>query len=242
MQHLDKCETRGRPTLLAINDDLRQAIVFRPRCKQWSCPYCAQINRRLWVVRTYYGAEVLTDRQNELRFVTLTSHERLSYRATWQVWPKAWSILYNRAKRKQPDASYILVPEQHKDGRLHIHMLTNWTMPTRWWKDNARECGLGYIAEAEEPKSLAHAAWYIGKYISKQLDVTTWPKGFRRVRPAHNWPKTPPPGRPDGWRFEPAAPDKPLSHYVSYYGRGQGYGVWWADDKQAWRLIEELQP
>ena len=237
----DKCEARNRPQMMAINSSLKVAITFRPRCKQWRCPYCAQINKRLWTMKAYYGAEFLQDGEGEnLRFITLTSHERLTKRQSWQVWPKAWSKLYMRAKRIQSGASYILVPEQHKDGRLHVHFLATWDMSSRWWKDNARACGLGYMAESEQPRSLAHAAWYVGKYISKQLDTNQWPKGFRRVRPSHNWPKMPQAERPAGWKFFPVPAGDTLHHYVTAL-EGMHFDLWWADHRQAWSIIAEYQ-
>jgi len=239
----DKCDARNRPQMLAINNKAKQAIVFRPRCKQWRCPYCAQVNKRLWTMKAYYGAEFLQDGEGEpLRFITLTSHEKLSARQSWTVWPKAWAKLYMRAKRIQSGASYILVPEQHKDGRLHVHFLATWTMAERWWKDNARECGLGFMAESEQPRSLAHAAWYIGKYISKQLDTNQWPKGFRRVRPSHNWPKMQPAAKPKGWHFVMIDAGNPLSHYTNILQGTYDFRLWWADHKQAWEIIGEYSP
>ena len=227
--------------MLAINNRERVAIVFRPRCKMWKCPYCAQQNKRLWTMRAYYGAEFLQAEHEPLRFITLTSHEKLSARQSWTIWPKAWAKLYMRAKRIQSSASYMLVPEQHRDGRLHVHFLGTWEMSERWWKDNARECGLGYMAEAEQPRSIAHAAWYIGKYVSKQLDTNQWPKGFRRVRPSHNWPKMPSAERPKGWHFHVLGGDDVLQHYVKILEGGMHYQLWWADHRQAWSIIAEYQ-
>lgn len=83
---------------------------------------------------------------------------------------------------------YLLVTEKHKKGgRIHAHFLTNAQMNERWYKDNARACGLGYEAKVEPIESDGKAAAYVSKYISKSLGGQPLPRKFRRVRCTQNW-------------------------------------------------------
>lgn len=86
---------------------------------------------------------------------------------------------------------YLLITEEHKNGRLHAHFLSNAQMPTRWYKNNARQCGLGYEAKVEAVETDGKAAAYISKYIAKSLGGQSLPPHFRRVRCSQNWAELP---------------------------------------------------
>lgn len=188
------CVTPNRVYLVEVNHDLGLVRFMRPDCHLWACEECAEVNKRRWTAIVAegiksYQAEGLT----QWRFVTVTSHEALSsFNQTLYVWKRAYPKLYARLKRKQPDIKYVFLPEKHKDGRLHFHALISHPIETRWWKDNARSCGLGYKAESVEPLSIAKACFYVLKYITKSLQAgSSWPKHFHRVRVSRNWPKLP---------------------------------------------------
>jgi len=84
-----------------------------------------------------------------------------------------------------------------------MHGLISAGLSTRWLKDNARSCGFGYKAEAEEPLSVQLACYYCLKYITKTLQYgAQWPKSLHRVRTSHKWPKS-----PVSADFEPIAGD-----------------------------------
>lgn len=155
-------------------------------------------NARLWAFRAAYGLEVL---QTGLDFVTLTSHEKLTPARSIEVFGHAWNSL-NRRIARQGKAEYLLVPEQHKSGKLHIHMLTTAKLRKKWWKDNARSCGLGYQVEVEEISDPGKAAGYTLKYVTKGLESQAWPRSFRRVRTSRGWPQPPESALLDGWVFK----------------------------------------
>lgn len=160
----------------------------------WSCKDCAEINKRRWTAIVAHGIqEYQQNGINDWRFVTITSHEKLkTFNQTLYVWREAWPTLYARMKRKFPHLKYVYLPERHKDGRLHMHGLISGGITTRWLKDNARQCGFGYKAEAEEPLSVQLACFYCLKYITKTLQFgEQWPKTLHRVRTSHKWPKSP---------------------------------------------------
>lgn len=159
----------------------------------WSCPDCAEINKRRWVAITCEGIKYYQAQgQPDWHFVTITSagyHK--TFNATLLAFRKNWPKYYSRWKRASPNLHYVLLPEHHKDGRLHVHALTSADLSTRWYKDNGAECGLGYMNDARPLESLAKAAFYVTKYVTKSLGVHAWPKSLHRVRTSSKWPKTP---------------------------------------------------
>ena len=233
------CETRGRPFLKAFNPSKNVMIVFRPRCKQWGCPACAVINTKLWAARAHRGAFEFQNVGKTLRFLTLTSHENLTAAASLKVWPKAWKTLHTRANREGGHGAYLMVPERHKDGRLHMHAIVTWPMGKTWWKDNARESGLGFMADSEVIRHAGGAASYVTKYLMKSLQDDTWPPRWRRARPSRDWPKLDKAEKPEGWRFYPAQKNEPLDDMVLRHA-GDGNRVYILDHMSAWEVIEAI--
>lgn len=188
------CKTTTRPFLWAI--DGGTVITARPNCKMWKCPDCAEVNRRQWAQRIYQGVEQYQGQGDGFYFATMTSHEKLkAFDATVKVWPKVWTKLYARMKRVNPHLHYAMLPEQHEDGRLHMHAIisegfgcTSADDQGHWLKDNLRSCGGGYIADIRPLDGAALAAWYVTKYVGKSLGVLKWPENFRRVRVSNHWP------------------------------------------------------
>lgn len=132
-------------------------------------------------------------------FVTLTSNAKArGMRKSVWVWRHAWPKLYARAKRAAGAFDYCLLPEAHKDGTLHVHIITSAALTQRWYKDNAAECGLGYQSDCQPVRSAKQAAGYVTKYVTKGLRDANWPVGFRRVRVSRGWTKRPGKGMPDG--------------------------------------------
>lgn len=202
MSKTEGCEALGQPFVAARNDEQKAVIIYQPRCKKWSCAYCAEVNKAHWAIRCYHGAEVLQSQGRQLMFVTITCHEKLTVSQALYVWPKAWKKLSARiAYREGRGRAYIAIAEQHKTGKLHVHMISDWTFTNRWLKQNARNCGLGYMNEISPIETPKRAAWYVTKYLSKSLRILVWPKGFRRVNASQNWPKLPK-AELSGWEYD----------------------------------------
>lgn len=234
------CKTPNRPWMVAQNGNTKMAIFFQPTCKLWSCPYCAEINAKRWVLRGFAGVVSLREQGHEVDFVTITSHEKLSAAQTFRVFPLAWPKLYRRYKRaveSDDPRAFIAVPERHKDGRLHSHLLITGHLGTRWWKDNARACGFGYKASEDEIKTLGIAG-YISKYISKTLDEK-WPKGKRRVNTSRSWPPLPELPVNPGWSFSTMADDDKLTPVLGDLS-ANGYAIFGSTTANAWALLDDL--
>jgi len=140
-------------------------------------------------------------------FVTITSHEKLAtFAATEYVWQIAWSKLYDALKRRARRLEYMIVPERHKDGRMHVHALWTAEVSQKWLKDNARKRGLGYMSKVKFVDNQSSAARYVTKYIGKDIGEDA-PKGFRRVRTSQNWTQIPEPVTEQSalkWEYLPA--------------------------------------
>jgi len=237
----DLCQAPGRPYLFGLNHELKRAVYFQPRCKSWGCPACAKTNRELWSLRARHGAEVIQALNYHNNFLTITSHEKLDAAGSLAVWPKAWMKLSARARYKSGGFMYLGVPEQHKDGRLHFHAIESAGLGERWWKDNARECGLGYMAEEEIARTPQGAAFYVVKYVTKSIEYQEWPRGFRRVRTSQNWPKLPENEQAEGWTFKPLPVGMPLADKVAALLAG-GFVVEHLNHRSAWDYIKENSP
>lgn len=121
---------------------------------------------------------------------------------------------------------YIAVPEQHKNGVVHMHLIATYWSTQKWIKDAARKSGFGYIAHVRYVENGPSAAAYLGKYIGKDFIHLTWPKRFRRVRTSANWPRfdddTPPDEREHTTCFRLFDVEIEVDHWLL-----QGYDVQW---------------
>jgi len=200
-----ECISPLKITVVGINHDQKKAILFNPRCKSWDCPYCAEQNKQDWLLRGFRGAALLAQDGLELRFITLTSRPYATPTKSLYYFQQNWPKLVRRAayhtnKIDGKAWHFFLIPEQHKTGVLHAHMIATTYLKTKWWKDNAYKTGFGYMAKSDQIKEPALVVGYITKYLGKSIEYTQWPKGFRRVRTDRSWPKTPEIPTP-GWEW-----------------------------------------
>lgn len=185
------CQRAG--LLIGWDDENKRALVCRANCDTWACHECATRMSEKWGLRAVMGARKIQSQGDQLDFVTITSHEALqTFEATCRVWESAWGKLYNALKRQKQALEYIIIPECHKNGRMHVHALWNADVSKRWLKDNARRRGLGYQCEIRHVASAGRASEYVTKYIGKSLDYQ-YPARFRRVRCSNNWVDIPKP-------------------------------------------------
>lgn len=179
--------------LVGFDYAAKRALVARANCESWSCPECARRMAERWVLRAQIGVRKFQNEGRSIRFVTITGHEKLkTFEATQAVWREAWPVLYAAVKRRCPDLQYFMVPEKHKDGRMHVHILWTSDVSQRWVKDNARKRGLGYQAKVKTVENAGHAAKYVTKYVGKDLGENV-PKRTRRVAVSQGWPDIPEP-------------------------------------------------
>lgn len=195
------CEKAG--LLIGWDQAAKRALMARAQCDSWKCPECAVRMADNWSLRAEMGTRALINQGDRVDFITITSHEKLpDFQATERVWREAWGALYHAVKRQHHALAYMMIPERHKSGRMHVHGIWNAGVSQRWLKDNARKRGLGFQCKVINISHSGSAAKYIAKYIGKSLDSSA-PAHFRRVRVSNNWVVIPEPNTPlDGLRWE----------------------------------------
>lgn len=178
-----------------------------------------------WAFRAQLGVSQMVAAGDVVDFVTITSHEKLKdFAQTEHVWRSAWNKLYHALKRQKNDLQYMIVPERHKDNRMHVHAVWNAGVTERWLKDNARRRGLGHQAKVIHIGSERHIQKYITKYIGKGIGDDV-PDHFRRVRVSHGFPDVPSPDNPlCALRWEYVGTNGCL-HIVYEECEGKGYDL-----------------
>ena len=152
---------------------------------------------------------------------------------------KAWNKLNVRIKRASQHTDYFLIPELHQSGKLHFHALVDAELPKRWWKNNGRECGMGYQNDLQEVHEVGGVGGYLTKYLTKMLDGANFPKGFRRIRTSQTWPVVPDMPRPLGWEFKALGKNDSREKQATSY-QNFGYTVIFADAVAGWHWIEDF--
>jgi len=212
------CTADKLPVLVAYFADKKEYLMYQPRCKLWSCEPCANINRLLWQARIGYGYEYYNlIGIDGWRMLTITSHPRArTFEQCLHIWKNAWTRLSSRMRNQCPKFRYVLLPELHKDDRLHWHMVASGDITQRWLKDNSAACGLGYMAESTKIRETMEAIGYVSKYVSKSIYQTKWPSNMRRISTSQKWP-----GLPTDENFKEYDVDWEYLH--SYPPEGLGY-------------------
>jgi hypothetical protein len=198
------CQAKGRPFVIAYNVVDLSGFVYQPRCGKWNCPYCANLNRDEWAYTGVYGMTHLPPDNPPLKFVTITSRGYVSPAQSLIVFKLAWPRLIHRiAYHQDLRPQYLLIPEHHKSGRLHAHMMISSVHHSdHWWHDQAFASGMGFQATEKPVRDPANAGNYVTKELTKQLRGKAWPKGFRRVRLSLLWPRPPEKEPPPNWEYE----------------------------------------
>lgn len=188
-----QCTTENRPYLLGRHVDGGKNILYRPDCKLWTCPHCANVKAKQWQSRM--KGEMKLNTEFGWYFVTLTIKGATGdLERQVEIFRSAWDKFSKRLKRVvKRDLAYMLIPELSPEKkRLHAHMVINYDfgatiakrskkLKSAWLHDNLPACGFGYIYDIQRLEKIEYAAHYVTKYIGKGLSEV-FPQGFRRVR------------------------------------------------------------
>ena len=193
---------------------IKKGVVLftRLRCKQWSCPYCAEKNQAIWRAFLYERMPGVAD---NWWFMTLTAHSRMrSQDASYKNLQRGIDVMMKRVRRVFGEIDYVRVFEKHPTSdALHAHLcisnLTPFVVPgchrnlvpgfmavlTRgsaegvwalrtWIKKTAQECNIGYMADVQVLNG-NYAVHYATKYLTKaSQDIKI--KGLRHVQTTRN--------------------------------------------------------
>ncbi len=186
------CSHPRRVIIMRRKDGGGKAEIFFPPCKTWSCPECGERNKHRWKHRVMYGVDHYQKQGKEFSFVTITLGGKYKARDDSILgWRVVWPRVYDRFRRVFGRQPYAIIPECHRNGRVHLHMLIAGRAPERWWKDNVYGCGGGYIADSQPFDRVSGVVVYFTKYLAKGMALQQWPDNFKRIRVSHNWPKHP---------------------------------------------------
>lgn len=197
-----ECTGAGRPFILAYNPTRKTGKLYQPGCGRWSCEYCAVENTMYWCARGASGAQQYIDGGQVVNFVTVTSRPGLSPAHSILRFRKSWPKLRKRlVYHNGGKFEYLLIPERHKSGVLHVHFMANMTISLSKIKDMSYLTGLGFISDLEAVYDARGAIFYTAKYLAKNLADTAWPTGFHRVRVSKAWPRAEGDKRPDDCEY-----------------------------------------
>jgi hypothetical protein len=203
------CSNPKRPYLLGLDDQTGIMKVYRPDCGLWSCPQCALHNRHRWKHTIMFGIQAYQNAGENFSFATLTANRwRRGFSQTLEDWRRHWPVLHKRIRRYigGDEFHYVMLPEQHLNGAIHMHVIWNAVFPgkkvrrkkdgsvyyrSKWLADNGAQTGLGWVHDNRPLDNAISAASYVTKYITKTLEVEAWPPYLRRVRTSNHWPKPP---------------------------------------------------
>lgn len=221
-----ECTTLKRPVLKAYDVLQDRFLLYQPRCKMWKCQPCANTNRLLWQAKIGHGYEWYNAHEIDgWNMLTITaSPKNKTFDQCLFRWKNQWSKLSSRMRRKHPGFRYVILPECHKDGRVHWHLIASGNIKTRWLKDNSAQCGLGFMATAEAINDGKQAIGYVSKYISKSIYELEWPSKMKRISTSQKWPKLPP-------EETFVELDVDWKYYLTYIAEGLSYLAWELEDK-----------
>ncbi len=186
---MSDCETSRRVVLKGFSTKRGHWLLYQPTCKMWSCKPCAEVKRQQWAMRINSGVgEYRIGGVDGWRFITITSSPKnKTMEQCLYVWPKAWAKLSARMRRKHKGIRYCLIPELHKDFRVHAHVIASSSITKKWLKENGSLSGFGWRCDVKKLSN--RAAYYVVKYLTKSVDYPDWPKGLRRIRTSQKWPE-----------------------------------------------------
>lgn len=164
-------------------DEHGNMLVTRTRCKQWTCSYCAQVNRKQWNARLI---DHINKKGGKWGWFTLTAHsnKRGEFKSIKNL-RDAWGTLRKRMKRKYGKFDYCRVYEPHKDGSYHLHCIVSFHFDdlvtrkskdgknvsySKWLSKTAKELAIGWYTHADNVDKNHHGGYvasYISKYITK---------------------------------------------------------------------------
>jgi len=165
-------------------DDSGQTTYVRLPCKTWACPKCGPKK-----VRRLQRAIAKTAQELDLtRFLTLTLDpksipegvDQLKYLR--EVWRKFCVYLAREFGRT---ATYISVPEFHRSGVPHLHVLVDQYIRQQWISETWESLGGGRICYIKRVHDIHRVSHYVSKYFTKGM-ILSAPFGVRRYTTSRN--------------------------------------------------------
>lgn len=188
------CQTAIRTVVKALDLEAKKLYLYQVKCKSWYCSHCGHVNKLQWIAKISQGIDDYKKQGiDDWMFCTITSHPKLKTKSQclW-VFPKAWDKLRKRVKYHFGNGiKYVYMPELHKNGRVHWHMLMSGGIEQKWWKEYAPKAGFGYMFDSQPVIDGHNSVLYVSKELSKSLSISQWPRNLKRIRTSQKWPVMP---------------------------------------------------
>lgn len=167
--------------VLLATDEIGNRLVTRTRCKQWTCTYCANINRRQWNARII---DHINKTGGKWTWWTLTAHSKArgAYHSLKNL-RRAHDRIMKRMKRRFGKFDYVRVYEPHADGSYHMHAIGSFhfgdirlresvdgeqTKYSKWLDETAEDLKIGWYTHADDIDASKHGG-YIASYVTKYI-------------------------------------------------------------------------
>lgn len=153
-------------SLVSVNAKEREGTAAAIRCKRWSCPHCAEVNRRRVLLLAKEA------RPRALLTLTVSSTRYPDVEQAALALKNGLRALRARLV-KQPrmeNFQFLAVFEKHKSGHPHLHLvLKGKFIPWKWLKRSWEELTGATGITIQFIRSTGQAAAYCAKYIGKDL-------------------------------------------------------------------------
>lgn len=200
------CENFKR--ILTAENENGDLMVTRTRCKQWTCPYCAVINREQWRARLIN--HINHSEHTEWGWFTITAHSNMrGDKLSISNLRSAWDKLMKRMKRHYGAFDYCRVYEPHKDNSFHAHAIVSFHFDdikqrisrktgepvnySEWMRKTAIDLSLGWYTHADNCDVGNHGGYiasYVTKYIVKLSPSDKKELGrIRHIQCSQSWTK-----------------------------------------------------
>jgi hypothetical protein len=153
---------------VSVNTQTHSGEAAAIRCKRWSCPSCAEANRKRVIAIAREG------KPRALLTLTVSSEHYDTPDAAAEALKHGLRMLRLRLKRhtKLENFEFIAVFEKHKSGFPHLHLLIKGKYIPWQWLRAAWEAITGSIhVDIRKINSTGMAALYAAKYIGKDLSA-----------------------------------------------------------------------
>jgi len=139
--------------------DINAKKLFRLRCKQWDCAYCAKFNN--WIWRRHLREYVNAVGYEGWSLLTITARGKAHRNSsTLEAIVKNWDRLMKRLTYSWGKKPYVRVLEMHKSGEFHAHLLIRYMPPDasdgKKYRTYGKKNQHGEIVKARRYRGIAH--------------------------------------------------------------------------------------
>lgn len=151
---------------VSVNGSRWEGEAAAIRCKRWSCEVCAKINRRRVI------AIACSAKPRALLTLTVSSKHYETPDLAAAALKRGLRLLRLHLKRhpKLSNFSFLAAFERHESGYPHLHLLIRGKfIPWKWLTSTWQKITGSTHVDIRKIDSVGKAAFYVSKYIGKEL-------------------------------------------------------------------------